>query len=442
MPFSLWFVVAGTVLTLMAVASTVLKRVPLSSAQVYLLVGLGIGPLGIGLLVFDPFENAHTLEVITEVAVILSLFAAGLKLRTPLSDGRWKLPLRLALVSMVLTVGMVTAIGVYGLGLSLGAAVLLGAVLAPTDPVLASDVQIEKTGDTDRLRFGLTGEAGLNDGTAFPFVMLGLGLLGLHDLGPNGVRWWTVDVAWAIAGGLAIGAALGAAVGYVIIWLRREQHEAAGTDEFLALGLVALSYGLALLASTYAFLAVFAAGLALRFVERRHTGETASKEVEELVASGDEEAATHAEAAPAVMARTVLGFTEQIDRIGAVAVVVLTGALVHRAEWTWASIAFVVLMFAAVRPLAVAIGLVGSATSRVQRGLTAWFGVRGIGSLYYLFYAVAHGVEGREAEILLGLVLSVVAVSAVVHGVSVTPVMEWYRKRSGREERLAAAEEG
>ncbi len=440
MPFSLWFVVAGALLTLMALASTVLKRVPLSAAQVYLLVGIGIGPLGIGLLRLTPLAEPQPLEVITEVAVILSLFAAGLKLRTPLNDGRWRIPLRLALVSMVLTVGMVTAVGVWGLGLSLGAAVLLGAVLAPTDPVLASDVQVEETGDNDRLRFGLTGEAGLNDGTAFPFVMLGLGLLGVHDLGENGLRWWTVDVLWAVTGGLAIGAALGAAVGYVILWLRREQQEAAGTDEFLALGLVALSYGLALLASTYAFLAVFAAGLALRFVERRNTGEKLSAEAEELVASGSEDAATDAEAAPAVMARTVLGFTEQIDRIGAVAVVVITGALVHLADWSWASVLFVALMFLVVRPIAVFIGLAGSATSTVQRGLTAWFGVRGIGSLYYLFYAVAHGVEGPEAEAVLGLVLSVVAVSAVVHGISVTPIMNWYRKRSGHEERLARAD--
>ena len=437
MPFSVWFVVAGAVLTLMAMASTLLKRVPLSAAQVYLLVGIGIGPLGIGLLTLDPLAEAHVLERVTEVAVILSLFAAGLKLRMPLADGRWRLPLRLAVVSMVLTVSLVAAIGVVGLGLSLGAAVLLGAVLAPTDPVLAGDVQVEGVGDADRLRFALTGEAGLNDGAAFPFVMLGLGLLGLHDLGPHGLTWWGVDVLWAVAGGIAIGGGLGTGLGHVILWLRRERREAAGTDEFLALGLVALSYGVALLAHTYAFLAVFAAGLALRFVERRHTGETPSEEVEALVAAGDDEAAMDAEAAPAVMARTVLGFTEQVDRIGAVAVVVLTGALVHLAEFTVASGLFVGALFLVVRPVAVAVGLLGSATSGVQRGLTAWFGVRGIGSLYYLFYAVAHGAGGAETPRLLGLVLAVVAASTVVHGISVTPVMGWYRRRSGVEERRA-----
>ena len=437
MPFSLWFVVAGAVLTLMAATSTILKRLPLSSAQLYLLVGVAIGPLGIGLLDIDPLADAVTLERITEIAVILSLFAAGLKLRMPLTDGRWGLPVRLAVVSMTLSVGLVAAIGVTWLGLGLGAAILLGGILAPTDPVLAGDVQVEETGDTDRLRFGLTGEAGLNDGSAFPFVMLGLGLLGLHELGEGGVRWLGVDVLWSISGGIAIGAALGAGVGYLVLYLRRIHKEAAGTDEYIALGLVALTYGLALLAVTYAFLAVFAAGVALRLVERRHTGEKVSDEIAGLVKVGDEEAATHVEAAPAVMAQTVLSFTEQIDRIGAVAVVVLTGALVHLADWSWTALGFVAVLFLVVRPLAVWFGLLGSASSGIQRGLTAWFGVRGIGSLYYLFYAVAHGVEGALAEQLLGLVLTVVAASAVAHGLSVTPLMTWYGRRAGREERLA-----
>ena len=130
-PFALWFVVAGLLLTLMALARTTLSRLPLSTAQLYLLVGVAIGPLGIGLLVIDPVDEAETLEVLTEIAVILSLFAAGLKLRTPLSDGRWWLPVRLATVSMTLTVAGIAALGVFGLGLPLGAAVLLGAVLAP-----------------------------------------------------------------------------------------------------------------------------------------------------------------------------------------------------------------------------------------------------------------------------------------------------------------------
>lgn len=443
MPFALWFVVAGLVLTLMALAKTTLTRLPLSSAQLYLLVGLGIGPLGIGLLVIDPIEEAGTLEVLTEIAVILSLFAAGLKLRTPLSDGRWKLPLRLATVSMTLTVAGIAALGVFGLGLPLGAAVLLGAVLAPTDPVLASDVQIESPDDTDRLRFSLTGEAGFNDGAAFPFVMLGLGLLGLHDLGTNLGRWLAVDVVWAVLGGLAIGAGLGVVVGRLVVFLRRTHKEAVGTDDFLALGLVALAYGVALLLSTYAFLAAFAAGLALRFEERRETGEEPAEDVEAMAREGEEEeVAVDEHAAPAYMASAVLGFAEQLERIGAVALVVLVGALLHRANWTVDALWFVPAVLLVVRPLAVWVGMAGSQTSGLQRELLAWFGVRGIGSVYYLMFAETHGLNDGFSDLLLGLVLTTIATSIVVHGLSVTPVMRWYGRRAKGEEAKAAAGEG
>jgi NhaP-type Na+/H+ or K+/H+ antiporter len=244
---TLWFLIVGGLLVLMALTSTVLKRLPLSASMLYLALGVGIGPYGLGLLRLDPIDQAALLERLTEVAVIVSLFTAGLKLRVPLTDRRWWLPLRLAFGSMALAVGLVTAVGFYGLGLPLGAAVLLGAILAPTDPVLASDVQLERPTDRDRLRFGLTGEAGLNDGTAFPFVMLGLGLLGLHDLGNLGWRWWAVDLLWAVTGGLAIGWLLGTLIAQLVLYLRQTHREAVGLDDFLALGLIALAYGTALL---------------------------------------------------------------------------------------------------------------------------------------------------------------------------------------------------
>ena len=441
MPFSVWFVVAGLVLTLMALAKTTLARLPLSAAQLYLLVGLGIGPLGIGLLDIDPIEESEALERLSEIAVILSLFAAGLKLRTPLSDGRWRLPLRLATVSMTLTVAGIAALGVLGLGLPIGAAVLLGAVLAPTDPVLASDVQIEDPDDADRLRFSLTGEAGFNDGAAFPFVMLGLGLLGLNELGAWGWRWLAVDVGWAVFGGLAIGAGLGMAVGRLVVHLRRVHQEAVGTDDFLALGLVALSYGVALLAGTYAFLAVFAAGLALRAEERRETGGEPAEDVEAMAHEGeDEEVAVDQHAAPAYMASAVLGFAEQSERIGGVLLVVLVGAFLHLAEWSADALWFVPAVLLVVRPLAVWIGMVGSQTSGLQRELIAWFGIRGIGSVYYLMFAETHGLYDGFSERLLGLVLVTIAASIVVHGVSVTPLMRWYGRRASREERAAQAE--
>lgn len=438
MDFNYWFLVAGFVLTLMALTGTLLKRLPLSAAQLYLLVGVAIGPLGIGLLAFDPIERASVLERLAEVAVILSLFAAGLKLRTPLHDGRWKLPLRLATISMTVTVGLVALAGVVLLGLPIGAAVLLGAVLAPTDPVLASDVQIEDPDDRDRLRFSLTGEAGFNDGAAFPFVMLGLGLLGLHELGDWGWKWLVVDVGWRIAGGIGIGALLGMAVGRLVVHLRREQEEAIGLDDFLALGLVALSYGVAIFAHTYAFLAVFAAGLALRFEERRHTGDKPTEEIEALAREGEKEGVgVDDEVVPAYMASAVLGFAEQLERIGGVALVILVGTLLTYADVSLNAFIFVAVLLFVIRPVSVWLGLLGSPTTTIQRRLIAWFGIRGIGSIYYLMYAETHGVYDLFSGSILGVVLLTITASVILHGTSVTPIMNWYGRRSGREEEVA-----
>lgn len=438
MSFTLWSIIIGVVLISMALTGSVVKRLPLSSSTLYLLIGFGLGPIGWGLIHLDPVRQAALLEHVTEVAVIVSLFTAGLKLRVPLSNARWGLPLRLAFGSMALTVGLLTLVGVYGLGLPWGAAVLLGTILAPTDPVLAADVQVERPEDYDRLRFSLTGEAGLNDGTAFPFLMLGLGLLGLHPIGEAGWRWVAVDVAWAIPGGLAIGALLGTLVGHLVLYLRREHREAVGLDDFLALGLIALSYGLALLAHTYGFLAVFAAGLALRRTERRLTGEQATEDVRAVSDIPEEELATDREKAPAYMAQAVLTFNEQIERIGEVAVVLMVGGMLTLRYLPTEALWFVPLLFLVVRPLSVWLALLGSRTTAMQRGLIAWFGIRGIGSIYYLAFAITHGLPEPHAQRLTALALTTVAASVMLHGISVTPLMTWYERR-GRKRSKAAS---
>ena len=429
MNFNLLFVIVGVLLVVMALSAALLKRLPLTTSILYLAVGLLLGPFVSGMIRLDPVERSSMLERFTEVAVIVSLFTAGLKLRLPFSDPGWWLPLRLALLSMTITVGLVTLAGVYGLGLPAGAAVLLGAVLAPTDPVLASDVQTEHPWDMDRLRFSLTGEAGLNDGTAFPFVMLGLGLLGLHEIGGFGWRWVAVDVLWAVAGGVGIGGLLGTFVGRIVLYLRREHKEAVGTDDFLALGLIALSYGGALLIHTYGFLAVFAAGAALRRIERRHTEGATARDMEKMLTEGkDEEVASHREKAPAYMAQAVLGFNEQLERIGEVAVVVLVGSMLSARYLTAEALWFVPVLLLVIRPASVWLGLLGSQTSAAQRHLIGWFGIRGIGSIYYLAYAVNHGLPPELAHTLTALTLTVVAVSVAAHGITVTPLMSLYKK--------------
>ena len=269
---SIWFVVAGALFISMALAGSVIARLPLTPAMLYLGIGILLGPQVSGLVRADALTHAPVLERMAEIAVIVSLFTAGLKLRVPVLDRRWLLAVRLATLSMAVTVALVATAVVVGLGFPWGIGIIIGAILAPTDPVLASDVQVEHPFDEDRLRFGLTGEASLNDGTAFPFVMLGLGLLGLHDLGDGLWRWVAVDVLWATAAGLAIGGALGTGVGQLVLYLRRTHKEAVGLDDFLALGLIALAYGIALVCHAYGFLAVFAAGLALRRVERLASG--------------------------------------------------------------------------------------------------------------------------------------------------------------------------
>ena len=429
MQFTVSYIVVGAVFILMALSGSVLKRLPLSTSMLYLAAGVLIGPHALNLISFDPIAEAAIVERITEVAVIVSLFTAGLKLRVPLRDSLWRLPVVLASWSMALTVGLIALVGVAAFKLPLGAAILLGAVLAPTDPVLASDVQVTGPRDRDRLRFTLTGEAGLNDGTAFPFVMLGLGLLGLHETGEGGWRWFVVDVLWAIPGGLLVGALLGTATGRLILFLRRERKEAVGLDDFLALGLIACSYGTALLLQTYGFLAVFAAGLALRKIEASTVGhEQAPDEVVAAAAveGRGEEVATHPETAPAYMAQAVLGFTEQLERIGEVAVVLLVGVMISIVAIPGDVLWFVPLLLLVIRPVAAATGMIGSSTTWLQRAFIAWFGIRGIGSIYYLMYAIVHGVADATARLLMGLTLAVVATSVVVHGVSVTPLMRRY----------------
>lgn len=434
---TLWYLVVGALLIFVALAGSLIKRLPLSMDMLYLGIGIALGPVGLGLLLLSPIGDANLLEHVTEVAVLFSLFSAGLKLRAAVSDPRWRLPVRLAFGVTVLTIALIALAGVFLLGLPLGAAILVGAILAPTDPVLASSVQVENAGDRDRVRFGLTGEAGFNDGMAFPFVMLGLGLMGLHELGSGGLRWVAVDLVWGVAAGLGSGWLLGKLLGDLVLYLRREHQEALGLDEFLALGLVALSYGTALLLHAYGFLAVFAAGLALRSIEHVSSGARMPEAVMGKTQSGQEhEAASHPQKGPAYMAKAVLAFNEQLERVAEVCIVLIIGAVFSLGYLSFESVLITALLFLVIRPLAVAAMLMGAAVAPAQRNLLAWFGIRGIGSFYYLMYAVNHGLPDELAQRLTGLVLTVVAASIILHGISATPLMRIYshaqRRRRAR----------
>jgi len=384
-------------------------------------------------------RDAALLERLTEVAVLISLFTVGFKLELPLTDARWRIPVQLATVSMLITVAAIAAFGVLVMDLSLGASVLLGAILAPTDPVLASDVQVANPGDRDRLRFGLTGEGALNDGTAFPFVMLGLGLLSLHELGASWWRWWTLDVIWAVVGGLVIGYVLGMLVGRSVLYLRTRHREALGADEFIAFGLIALAYGMALLCHTYGFLAVFAAGLALRRIDDRSSPdavEAKSLNSVPTTSTHTADAARHADA-PVNMMQAVQRFNSQLERFAEVGIVLTVGTLLAVVEFRRDVLWFVPVLLLIIRPLAVYVGLLGTNVTGRTRALMGWFGIRGIGSIYYLMYAINNDIEPALAKQLLSITIAVVVASVVAHGVSVTPLMTWYGQRRSERRRSA-----
>jgi NhaP-type Na+/H+ or K+/H+ antiporter len=435
MSFAIWALVIGAILITMALTGTLLKRLPMSAGIIYLAIGYALGPAGWALLTPDPFRYSVELERMAEVALLISLFAVGLKLGVPLRDKRWYLPLRLAFPSMVLTVVSVAALGMFLFGLPVGAAILLAAILAPTDPVLASDVQVEDSSDRDRLRFSLTAEGGLNDGAAFPVVLLALGISGYYNLG-NGWRWLAVDVCWAIAGGLAIGGALGALVGKLVLYLRTRHQEAVGLDAFLALGLIAIAYGVAQLTYASGFLAVFAAGLALQRVKERSKQDNPSDAVKVTIAlgvEGERKLATHSHHAGVYMMDAVQGFNGQLERLAELAVVMVIGAMLSYTHWPHHAVWFLLLLFLLARPVSVWLGLIGATSvSRDQRVLISWFGIRGVGSIFYLMYAINHGLPQPLASELVAITLTTVTASIVLHGISVTPLMSRYVRRKTR----------
>jgi sodium/hydrogen antiporter len=421
-----WFLLVGGLLLVMGLSYSVLKRLPVTSAIIYLAVGLLVGPTVLDLFHFNPLKQSALLEVLTEIAVLISLFSAGVKMPGPFSFSRWRTPLLLATLSMSLTVGLVAAFAYYALGLPLGAGVLLGAILAPTDPVLATDVQIRHPGDRDQLRFTLTCEAGMNDGSAFPFVMLGLGLLGLHELGDYGLGWVMLDVVWATVGGIAIGVAAGVALARIGWKLRRDPHKQELLDDFLGLGLIGVVYGLAVLVNVWGFLAVFFAAVALRQTELK-LSKAAGNGHASAANTGHE--SSDSESIPMVSAGSLI-FKEHLERLSEVVMIILIGGTLFLNSWSWEAVGLALFLFVVARPLSVVVSLLGTRTPWRIRGMTAWFGVRGIGSLYYLMYAIQHGLPESLALQLIQLTLIVVTLSILLHGTSVKPMMERFWQRN------------
>jgi len=417
-----WFVFIGVLMLAMGLTVPLIKRLPVTTAIVYLAVGLGVGPTGLGLFHFNPLEQSALLEILTEVVVLLSLFSAGAKMPAPVTLAGWRGPILLASVSMALSVALIGGFAHWVLGMSLGAAVLLGAIIAPTDPVLATEVQTRHGEDRDRLRFTLTCEAGMNDGTAFPFVMLGLGLLGLHDLGDGGQDWVLRDLAWATVSAIGVGVLAGWSLAQVGARMRGAGSGSGLLDDFLALGLIGFVYGICLWIGAWGFLAVFFAAVALRQTELRLAAEASAEPVHDLKEASERQHVS--------VESLVSG--EHLERLSELVLILLLGGMLFVDSWSWRAVGLAFFVFLVARPLSVSIGLLGSGTSWRIQGLAGWFGVRGIGSLYYLMYAIQHGIDEVLAVELIHLVLVVVVLSILVHGVTVKPLLErFWRKKAG-----------
>jgi sodium/hydrogen antiporter len=429
-----WFLLIGVLLLVMGLTPTMLKRAPITAAVIYLAVGLLVGPSALNLFHFNPLKESALLEALTEVAVLISLFSAGVKMPVPFRIARWRTPILLATVSMTITVAMVAAFAVYVLGLPLGAGILLGAILAPTDPVLATDVQIRHPGDRDQLRFTLTCEAGMNDGSAFPFVMLGLGLLGLHDIGDFGVRWVLVDVIWATGAGIAVGVIAGMALAYLGAKLRRAREPHQLLDDFLGLGLIGVVYGASVMLDAWGFLAVFFAAVALRQTELKLAKAAPSTgEVNQTLQSATDALPDSHDTAPlATVSGGSLIFKEHLERLSELVLVLLVGGMLFLTSWSWQAVGMALFLFLVARPVSVFVGLLGTGTAWRIRSMTGWFGVRGIGSLYYLMFAIQHGLPEPLALRLIEPTLIVITLSILVHGISVKPLMGHFWRRGSQ----------
>lgn len=402
--YILLLVGAGALILLVAWLPMALREAPLSLPMFCVAFGFAVFSFSPGEFP-DPLRHQHLTERLTELIVIVALTGAGLKLDRPFGWRTWSLTWRLLAVAMPLSILGIALLGGWLLGLGAAAALLLGAALAPTDPVLASDVQVgpPRSGEEDDVRFNLTAEAGLNDGLAFPFVNLAIAMA-LHGAawGSWTVEWFAEDVLWKLAAGVAVGWAVGRALGWLTFHMPNRAKLSRTGEGFVALGVTFLTYGLTELAHGYGFLAVFVAALALRAAERRH----------------DYHERLH-------------DFAEQTERLLMMVLLVLFGGALAGGlldPLTWADAAAVALFVFVVRPASGLLSLWDMPQPFAERASLAFFGIRGLGSFYYLAYALDRADFG-EADRIWAVVGATVLLSIVLHGVTVTPAMRHLDKR-------------
>lgn len=402
-PIDLLYAAAGLAALLAALLPIVLRRLPFSMPIVFLSLGIAVFAFVEELPTPDPLAFGTGTEHLSEATVIIALFGAGLALDRPVGWRRWGTTWRLLGIAMPLTILFIGLAGGALLGLGVASALLLGAALAPTDPVLASDVQVGEPTDEedseDEPRFALTSEAGLNDAAAFPFVnaAVAIATVGVAPRGWLG-EWLAVDVLWRLGAGVAIGIAVGRTLGWLFFSDRpRGGRLAERSEGFVALACTFAAYGATELVQGYGFLAVFVCACTIRAAERDH--------------------GYHG---------VMHGFIEQVERLLTAVVLVLLGGAIARgllAPLEPADVVLAVLVILVIRPLVGWVSLLGGRGGRIDRAVIAGFGVRGIGSVFYLAYALEHA-DFPDAERLWAVTGLVILLSVVVHGVSATPVMD------------------
>jgi sodium/hydrogen antiporter len=346
--------VIGSLLLFVTLGSGWIGRLPFSYALIYLGVGIALGPYGFHLIQLRP--GAEFLQRLTEFVVLISLFSCGLKMNRRFKLKTWKSTLQLIGLVMPISIFAAASVGHWLLGLNWGAAILLGAILAPTDPVLASEVQLSDPTDRDELRFGLTSEGGLNDALAFPFVYFGLRWIN-DSRWQNWIQEWVfIDLFWAIAAGFAVGIAVPKAIVWIDKQIQRLRPADSLMEDFVALGIVFVTYSVTELINGYGFLAVFVAGIITQ--RSYHDPEKRLSQLE---------------------------FMERIEKLFEVGTILLLGALLliePIQRFLTPALMMAGLLLFVIRPLGVWVSTVGQPTP--VRLLWGWFGIRGVGSIYFL----------------------------------------------------------
>jgi NhaP-type Na+/H+ or K+/H+ antiporter len=403
--------VIGLLLLIVTLGSGWIARLPLSFALIYLIVGIFLGPYGVNLIQLRP--NAEFLERLTEFVVIVSLFSCGLKMNRPLNLLAWGSTIRLIGFLMPISIFAIAAVGHFFLAMNWGPAILLGAILAPTDPVLASEVQISDLEDKEELRFGLTSEGGLNDALAFPFVYFGIHALKDSNWNNWFKQWVAIDLIWAIAAAIV----MGIIVTKIIVWIDKQLQKRRPVDElmedFVALSIILLAYSLTEVVNGYGFLAVFVAGIiaqrSYRDPEKRHSQ---------------------------------LEFTERIEKLMEVGTILLLGSILRLPQlqqFAGQGLLVATLLIFLIRPIGAWISTIGGNYPQITRWLFGWFGIRGVGSLYYLSYAFGEGLKDNLGEQIAWITYITVVISVIIHGISSTPLMNFYKRNlQSRRDKIAS----